>query len=159
MPRARLRALDAPGPGRFNTRPRCGLTRCTISKHPPGQVAQLVEQGTENPRVGGSIPPLATIPYKHLRLTSRAAGLACVSQTCHRFDTRRRANDRLRDAHTAAPSSNSPSRRAPSARAAGFRFARAMRPTCALGRASQFVRLSVMSATIKVRSLRASMSS
>ena len=26
-----------------------------------GQVAQLVEQRTENPRVGGSIPPLATI--------------------------------------------------------------------------------------------------
>ena len=26
---------------------------------PLGQVAQLVEQGTENPRVGGSIPPLA----------------------------------------------------------------------------------------------------
>ena len=26
-----------------------------------GQVAQLVEQGIENPRVGGSIPPLATI--------------------------------------------------------------------------------------------------
>ena len=26
-----------------------------------GQVAQLVEQQTENPRVGGSIPPLATI--------------------------------------------------------------------------------------------------
>ena len=25
----------------------------------PGQVAQLVEQGTENPRVGGSIPSLA----------------------------------------------------------------------------------------------------
>ncbi|CAI8796299.1 protein of unknown function [Methylococcus capsulatus] len=25
-----------------------------------GQVAQLVEQGTENPRVGGSIPSLAT---------------------------------------------------------------------------------------------------
>ena len=25
-----------------------------------GQVAQSVEQGTENPRVGGSIPPLAT---------------------------------------------------------------------------------------------------
>ena len=24
------------------------------------QVAQLVEQGTENPRVGGSIPPLGT---------------------------------------------------------------------------------------------------
>ncbi len=29
----------------------------------PGQVAQLVEQGTENPRVGGSIPSLA-IRYK-----------------------------------------------------------------------------------------------
>ena len=28
-----------------------------------GQVAQLVEQRTENPRVGGSIPPLATSPY------------------------------------------------------------------------------------------------
>jgi hypothetical protein len=26
-----------------------------------GQVAQLVEQRTENPRVGGSIPSLATI--------------------------------------------------------------------------------------------------
>ena len=26
-----------------------------------GQVAQSVEQGTENPRVGGSIPPLGTI--------------------------------------------------------------------------------------------------
>ena len=29
--------------------------------HHWGQVAQLVEQRTENPRVGGSIPPLATI--------------------------------------------------------------------------------------------------
>ena len=29
---------------------------------PHGQVAQLVEQRTENPRVGGSIPPLATTP-------------------------------------------------------------------------------------------------
>jgi hypothetical protein len=31
-----------------------------------GQVAQLVEQGTENPRVGGSIPPLATTIWKIL---------------------------------------------------------------------------------------------
>ena len=31
-----------------------------------GQVAQLVEQGTENPRVGGSIPSLATIPNQAL---------------------------------------------------------------------------------------------
>jgi hypothetical protein len=29
----------------------------------PGQVAQLVEQRTENPRVGGSIPSLATILF------------------------------------------------------------------------------------------------
>ena len=29
-----------------------------------GQVAQSVEQGTENPRVGGSIPPLATTLYR-----------------------------------------------------------------------------------------------
>ena len=31
--------------------------------HPCGQIAQLVEQRTENPRVGGSIPPLGTIFY------------------------------------------------------------------------------------------------
>ena len=31
------------------------------TRPPGGQVAQLVEQRTENPRVGGSIPPLATI--------------------------------------------------------------------------------------------------
>ena len=42
--------LDGAGCGRSNTRPPSG-----------GQVAQLVEQRTENPRVGGSIPPLATI--------------------------------------------------------------------------------------------------
>ena len=32
---------------------------CNLLDH--GQVAQLVEQGTENPCVGGSIPSLATI--------------------------------------------------------------------------------------------------
>lgn len=31
-----------------------------------GQVAQSVEQGTENPCVGGSIPPLATIKINSL---------------------------------------------------------------------------------------------
>src|SRR3546814_8869425 len=30
------------------------------------QVAQLVEQWTENPRVGGSNPPLGTIPFQVL---------------------------------------------------------------------------------------------
>src|SRR5690606_27011358 len=42
---------------RFNTRP-CDRVAGPASY---GQVAQLVEQRTENPRVGGSIPPLATI--------------------------------------------------------------------------------------------------
>ena len=28
------------------------------------QIAQLVEQRIENPRVGGSIPPLGTITYR-----------------------------------------------------------------------------------------------
>ena len=36
----------------------------------PGQVAQSVEQGTENPRVGGSIPSLATIVIKVLATPS-----------------------------------------------------------------------------------------
>ena len=33
-----------------------------------GQVAQLVEQRTENPCVGGSIPPLATNDINGLRV-------------------------------------------------------------------------------------------
>ncbi len=41
------------------------------------QVAQLVEQRTENPRVGGSSPPLGTIPFQGLsRSDSRLLGLA-----------------------------------------------------------------------------------
>jgi hypothetical protein len=39
-------------------------------KYSEGQVAQSVEQWTENPRVGGSIPPLATITFKYLRRRS-----------------------------------------------------------------------------------------
>ena len=35
---------------------------CVIRDPTGGQVAQLVEQRTENPRVGSSILPLATIP-------------------------------------------------------------------------------------------------
>ena len=31
-----------------------------------GQIAQLVEQGIENPRVGGSIPSLATMCFNRL---------------------------------------------------------------------------------------------
>ena len=36
-----------------------GKTNATTS----GQIAQLVEQRTENPRVGGSNPPLGTISF------------------------------------------------------------------------------------------------
>ena len=55
--------LDESRAGRSNTRP-----------HPGGQVAQLVEQRTENPRVGGSIPPLATIQINLARASSKANG-------------------------------------------------------------------------------------
>ena len=34
-----------------------------IPPPPPGQIAQSVEQRTENPCVGGSIPPLATSKF------------------------------------------------------------------------------------------------
>ena len=37
---------------------------CRIS--PVAQIAQSVEQGIENPRVGGSIPPLGTSSFKRL---------------------------------------------------------------------------------------------
>ena len=33
---------------------------CYVLNKPVAEVAQSVEQGTENPRVGGSIPPLGT---------------------------------------------------------------------------------------------------
>ncbi len=47
-----------------------------------GQVAQLVEQGTENPRVGGSTPSLATIlPL----LVCVIVGTACGSDACERL--------------------------------------------------------------------------
>ncbi len=35
-------------------------------KSVPGQIAQLVEQRIENPRVGGSTPSLATIIFKRM---------------------------------------------------------------------------------------------
>jgi hypothetical protein len=64
--------LDASPAPRSNTRP---LRRIPPSRAFPapisigpahGQVAQLVEQRTENPRVDGSIPSLATISSVHL---------------------------------------------------------------------------------------------
>src|SRR6185437_11743274 len=63
-PRARL---TRPNPAALIRGPAAALTCRTIAKHSSGQVAQLVEQGTENPRVGGSIPSLATIRISYLR--------------------------------------------------------------------------------------------
>ncbi len=48
-------------PGRSNTRPLKAPSGHSASQFTHGQVAQLVEQRTENPRVDGSIPSLATI--------------------------------------------------------------------------------------------------
>jgi hypothetical protein len=56
LPAGKIRpSLDSRPCSRFNTR--------LISAS--GQVAQLVEQGTENPRVGSSILSLATIINKN----------------------------------------------------------------------------------------------
>ena len=46
-----------------------------------GQVAQLVEQGTENPRVGGSTPSLATISLVR-RLASGGAFVVLLLAGC-----------------------------------------------------------------------------
>ena len=50
--------VDRIGPNGFNTR--LAQVAASVAIVSPGQVAQSVEQWTENPRVGGSIPPLAT---------------------------------------------------------------------------------------------------
>jgi hypothetical protein len=52
-------------PSSYTSRPSrrrdfCKLNRLPVSRSKQGQVAQLVEQRTENPCVGGSIPSLAT---------------------------------------------------------------------------------------------------
>ena len=41
-------------------------TQACVSKVEYAQVAQLVEQWTENPRVGGSNPPLGTIYFLNM---------------------------------------------------------------------------------------------
>ena len=53
-----------------------------------GQVAQLVEQRTENPRVGSSILPLATIVFSYLQPTSTFQHLTIVYFLCTRLYTR-----------------------------------------------------------------------
>ncbi len=63
--------LDGIHPKRFNTR------LSALAKK--AQVAQSVEQRTENPRVGGSIPPLGTISL--MMLTRLAHTPAHVNRT------------------------------------------------------------------------------
>ena len=60
-------SLDPPARDRLNTPPSGSLVWFLQY----GQVAQLVEQRTENPRVGGSIPPLATNPIGDLSVIRR----------------------------------------------------------------------------------------
>ena len=48
-----------------------------------GQIAQLVEQGTENPRVGGSIPSLATTTFLLMLLIP--AGCSLLEDRCERL--------------------------------------------------------------------------
>jgi hypothetical protein len=71
------------GPWTFPYRPRLAFERRAVSLEAGGSilawVAQLVEQRTENPRVGGSNPPPGTIP---LRTPSRTP--LQIASTLHR---------------------------------------------------------------------------
>ena len=73
--RVNHRALDGAQGNGFN----CALENTAIgvfdSLSCHGQIAQLVEQGTENPRVGSSILPLATIQLILNALTTCPASL------------------------------------------------------------------------------------
>ena len=70
--------------GLTGTRSLALIARCSKAPGLPadlteGQVAQSVEQRTENPRVGSSILPLATNLFKNLRKCRLAANTFCVS--------------------------------------------------------------------------------
>ena len=60
--------------------------RCALEHAVPGRIAQLVEQGIENPRVGGSIPSLATLLSLSLLLVS-GLGLAGCGDRCQQLCT------------------------------------------------------------------------
>src|SRR5690606_21767156 len=84
----RVRALQEPAPratARSKAIRRPFAQSITREKHaqPDGQVAQLVEQRTENPRVGGSIPPLATILNQRLRANLRHFHLVKFDRSAH----------------------------------------------------------------------------
>ena len=61
--------LDTHGTSLYNAARLAG----TIARR-QAQVAQLVEQRTENPRVGGSIPPLGTMYFNDLWNIRSVAG-------------------------------------------------------------------------------------
>src|SRR5919205_923420 len=68
-------AVEERGPGNGpSSFLRLGIIRAFPATPPPGQVAQLVEQRTENPCVGGSIPPLATMISREAQ--NHAGGLS-----------------------------------------------------------------------------------
>src|SRR2546425_8177098 len=69
-------ALDCAASARHTTRP------CACA-----QVAQSAEQGTENPRVGGSIPPLGTSKLgRSLRLRGRSGRFNIADRASRHLD-------------------------------------------------------------------------
>ena len=63
-----------------------------LAKRPFASVAQLVEQGTENPRVGGSIPPggtkyadVAHLVERHLAKVEVASSSLVIRSTANRL--------------------------------------------------------------------------
>ena len=69
-------------------RPVCVYRQVAASPH-FGQVAQLVEQRTENPRVGGSNPSLATIIFLSLLLSG--CGQDACDELCAEMSWRMRS--------------------------------------------------------------------
>src|SRR6202022_4528375 len=85
---------------------------------------------TENPRVGGSIPPLATtsiLVFRGLTVTSVFRQQVAVTDLCPSFPPgrHRRRDDRWQGARSASPSPVSPSLPVPAGHEAAFRSAHA----------------------------------
>src|SRR5207253_3601873 len=78
-------ALDCAASARHTTRP------CACA-----QVAQSAEQGTENPRVGGSIPPLGTNKPAKLLKVHEAADLSSIADRASRYPVSGTTGRRLR---------------------------------------------------------------
>src|SRR6266513_1683837 len=114
---------------------------------------------TENPRVGGSIPPLATIQIMNfLRLAiGRCRGNPLVvPYLCRDFPCCRQTspNAPRRGAHNAAASSRFPIPRAPVTRRAVSRPVRASSPTCSPDHASESPRYRLAAAARSATEMR-----